>query len=651
MAREEIQMIRHRLIGLATVLFMFSGCIGWSGWCSPLQRLSAQEAATPPETFSILESSTDFDESLPPPALPQASSAASTPEPPNGSGLADEPDPMPESPTNPGDPFANLFLDLSQPDSRSQPTPPNELELNSRADSDPESLPAPIANVAHFPVLPTSDGYTVLLAGPIHEAFIVSTDSLRAAREQTVVATAPPKPVREQAPQSGSGPNELSVPQFVGNKVQWISGYWAWLTDAEKYVWVSGLYRDIPPGRKWVAGAWEQTDGGYHWTNGYWAEAQGNKSAVSPLRQAPPPLRANVPGTPAPDPDSFWIPGQWVVALSGSDAADTQRVALPRESNYRWQPGYWSKREKQWIWQPAHYVHTPTGYLYVSGYWDYEPHFRGQAFAPVIFDLPSLAEAEIVYSPSYPLSRPAAALLHMFSKSDSHHYFYGDFYDRAYVELGYRTWYEDSETESSEGTPLVPLLDFYQWKYGRLGVDFRRSMSRFAHHFRSAPSIRPAAQLETKPELAQRDGLAGQVNAETFDDIVRGYVGGQTVVLLAGMDQRTAAKLMSDSNDTTSSGAPSDTDNSSAVVTASATTSQGATPANAPGADGPTTAQRGAAPSPGAGTARLMVLPGGRIMLAPAAGGPFGPLSPPPGVRLPPPPAPPFGFGSRLRRR
>jgi hypothetical protein len=639
---------------LRLILIFLPFLYAWAGSHSYL-RLSAQELPAPPETFSILESSTKFDESLPLPSPPEESPTDAIPEPPSTIDLSLEPEPMsaPEAKTD--DPFASLFRDPNDATTNDPPATPSELIGETAVNSFEELLPKLNSDRRPLPTLKTDQGYEVLLAGPVHEALLFNMHSLAKELEPIVVTKAPPAKVKEQAPQAGASVDK-NVPQFVGNNAEWIEGYWAWFKEAERFVWVSGLYRDIPPGRVWVAGKWTETNAGYRWTSGYWAEAS-ISVAVAPVRQAPPPPRETEPQSAPPDEDSFWIAGQWLVEQPDKSTDNsTAELKIAREAKFQWQPGFWSKRSKEWIWQPSRYINTPAGYVYVSGYWDYEPHFRGQPFAPVIFDLQESSDAGIVFQPIYPLSRPAAVLLHLFTKSDSIHVYYGDFYDRTYAELGYRLWYETRQSDSAEEGPLDPLLNFYRWKYRNEGLDFTGSMERFANHFRSAPSIRPAMQLKGNPQLADREGLAGEVNAGTFDEIVRGKVGELAAVMLDGSEQRSDAEqrsdianLSRDQPDSSESAAGRPANNSSGVSTASAFVPLQAGRTNV--TNGQETQQsqpRGA--MLGLGTNQLMVLPGGRVIVAPA-NGPLGPPVPPPGMRMPSPPLPPGVFGSRLRRR
>ncbi len=625
------------------LILMFVFLNAWAGSCS-YRHLSAQETHLPPGTFSILESSTELDQSLPPPTPPHESPADATPELPSDIGLSLEPESKsaPEATTD--DPFDSLFKDLDDATNNDPPSSPSELSRETKGNSFDELLPAPISDHTIFPTLKTDQGYELLLAGPVHEALLFNTQMLHDDLEPIVVSTAPPTKVKEQSPKAGESSAVIRVPRFVGNNVQWIDGYWAWIKESQKFVWVSGLYRDIPPGREWVSGGWSESDAGYRWTSGYWAEAD-ISVAVSPV--APPPSRQSAPQSTPPDKDSFWIAGQWLIERPDNIAADPK---IPSQAGYQWQSGFWSKRSKEWIWQPSRYINTPVGYVYVSGYWDYEPHYRGQPFAPVIFDAQETSDDEIAFQPLYPLSRPAAVLLHLFTKSDTTDVFYGDFYDRTYEDLGYRPWYTTRESNAAEEGGLEPVLSFYRWKYRGQGVDFTGSMERFANHFRSAPSIRPATQLKVNPQLAHRDGLAGEVNASTFDEIVRGKIGELAAVMLPGFEQRSEiADLSRDPSDNSVSSAGRPANNSSGVSTASAIESlqRGRTDAT----NGPERQQsQPRLANPGLGTNPLMVLPGGRVIGTPGDG-PLGPPFPPPGMRMPAPPIPSWGFGSRLRRR
>ena len=101
-----------------------------------------------------------------------------------------------------------------------------------------------------------------LVRGPVHEAFAqpFGQDPTPGA----VVPKSPPEPVDEMPPEV--------MPE--GENVEWIPGYWAWDDQRNDFVWVSGLWRAIPPGQRWVPGYWIYYETGYRWRPGYWAPAR-----------------------------------------------------------------------------------------------------------------------------------------------------------------------------------------------------------------------------------------------------------------------------------------------------------------------------------------------------------------------------------------
>src|SRR5579871_4225498 len=84
------------------------------------------------------------------------------------------------------------------------------------------------------------DGVEVLTRGPVHEAFAEAVDANPQATP--AVSKKPPEPIPELPPEQ----------KPEGDKVEWISGYWAWDADRNDYIWVSGFWRTPPPGRVWV---------------------------------------------------------------------------------------------------------------------------------------------------------------------------------------------------------------------------------------------------------------------------------------------------------------------------------------------------------------------------------------------------------------
>lgn len=263
--------------------------------------------------------------------------------------------------------------------------------------------------------------------GPLHEAFAqpIANDPA----ESPVVAKQPPDPVNEAPPDE----------KPEGNDVEWIPGYWAWDDDLGNFLWVSGLWRDMPPGRQWIPGYWQEVEGGYRWIHGMWQAEETQELAYLPQ---PPASLEQGPSSPQPDDNHFWIPGNWVY----------------QNANYQWRPGYWSPFQENWVWIPAHYVLTPGGYVFVPGYWDYEFADRGMVFAPVAFASPPVA----VYTPVVVVNTWQNFFVNLFVGPRRGAYFFGNYYGPTYVTAGIVPWY----SFGSGRRVYDPLYVHYHHRYG-----------------------------------------------------------------------------------------------------------------------------------------------------------------------------------------
>jgi hypothetical protein len=250
------------------------------------------------------------------------------------------------------------------------------------------------------------NGVDVLTRGPVHEAFAEPTDP-------TPTAT----PVVPQQP-SATVPELPPDVRPEGDNVVWIPGYWSWDDESRSFLWVSGIWREVPPDRAWVSGYWQQVEGGWQWVPGYWA-AQ-SVSDVEYLPQPPDPVPEAQP--PAPDAASVYVPGIW----------------MWRENNYYWRPGFYVPYQANWSYIPAHYVYSPYGYVFVEGYWDHPLADRGVLFAPVRFNPALMATANWSYVPQYVLS-PDALMTSLFVRPAAYSYYFGDYFDARYSR-GYIPW-------------------------------------------------------------------------------------------------------------------------------------------------------------------------------------------------------------------
>jgi hypothetical protein len=297
-------------------------------------------------------------------------------------------------------------------------------------------------------------GVEVLTRGPVHEAFAKVT--LSEATPGVVISKGPPGPIEELPPDE----------KPEGANVAWIPGYWTWDDDRNDFIWVSGVWRVMPPDRQWVPGYWAPIQGGYQWTSGFWAQA--GQTEVTYLPPPPEPVEAG-PSSPQPADNYVWSPGCWVW----------------HETRYAWQPGYWLVEEPDWVWVSAHYVWTPGGYVFVPGYWDHDIVHRGVMFAPVYYSTPVYTRPDYYYSPAIVIDLGVIATC-LFVQPRYHHYYFGDYYDRHYEDRGFYPWYSKRATRygydpvyfhyRSERLRHDPDWDVHideQYRYRREHVDAR----------------------------------------------------------------------------------------------------------------------------------------------------------------------------------
>jgi hypothetical protein len=297
-------------------------------------------------------------------------------------------------------------------------------------------------------------GAQVLTRGPVHEAFagIVSYNP----EPGIIVETAPPELIEELPPES----------RPAGDNISWIPGYWAWDDERTDYLWVSGTWRALPPGRQWTTGYWGSTGQGHQWISGYWAD-----SAVQEITYLPkPPVTVEAgPNVAAPSRDHGWTPGSW----------------MWRQERYAWRPGYWAEGRSDWDWIPANYVWTPRGYIFVDGYWDYSFNRRGVLYAPVYFQSNYRSRPGYSYSPVIAIGL-VAMMEHLFLRPRNHHYYFGDYYDRRYRDRGYYSPY----AYQSSRYGYDPVYSYRRWTH-RQDRDWERRYQASYDYRRDHESARP----------------------------------------------------------------------------------------------------------------------------------------------------------------
>jgi hypothetical protein len=270
--------------------------------------------------------------------------------------------------------------------------PPSSEDLNAPPPTPPEEMPE------------------VLTRGPVHESFAEPVNLQ--VQEGLVAPTQPPPNIEETPP--------AEKPQ--GEQYIWVPGYWSWDEDRNSYIWVNGCWRVAPPNMYWVPGYWTQVSDGWEWVAGFWAPVAVKEIEYLP---APPAFEDVQPPVPPPSSDNIWVPPcqYWY-----------QGQYVPRS-------GYWLMAYPGWVWVPSHYVWTPRGYIFVAGYWDYSLERRGVLFAPVYFPRSVYIRPGFSYCPSIVID---IGLLRfsLFTRPRYCHYYFGDYYDDAYLSVGIYPWFE-----------------------------------------------------------------------------------------------------------------------------------------------------------------------------------------------------------------
>jgi hypothetical protein len=330
----------------------------------------------------------------------------------------------------------------------------------------------PASPVPPRPVQPgqADQGLEYLNQGPVHEAYAEPITGQP--QPGPVVPQQPPDPVDEVPPDQ----------KPEGNDVEWIPGYWQWDDQNATFVWVSGIWRDMPLDKEWVPGFWNQVDGGWQWVPGYWADA-GQQDVV--YLPPPPPSIDSGPSVPATNPNDVYVPGVWVY----------------RENRYLWRPGFFIAYNPNWVYIPAHYTWCPAGYVFVEGYWDYPLDNRGLLFAPALINRTLLVQPNWTYTPQYVI--PASSLITaLFVRPAYHSYFFGDYFAPDYQRRGYIPWvdYRIGRAEAD------PLFTHYRYRY-RNNEDFIRGIQTLYTERREGRVARPP---RTVRELAEemRQGRA-----------------------------------------------------------------------------------------------------------------------------------------------
>lgn len=307
------------------------------------------------------------------------------------------------------------------------------------------------------------DNVEILTRGPVHEAFAETI--VFDPEPGLLVPKSPPSPIDELPPDH----------QPEGENISWIPGYWAWDDDRSDFIWVSGIWRSLPPDRQWIPGYWAPSGQGAQWTSGYWADA--NKEEIEYLPEPPATVEVG-PNSPAPSADYRWLPGSWIW----------------QQNRYAWRPGYWAPGQDDWNWIPARYVWTPRGYVFVDGYFDYNVDRRGVLYAPIYFKSNIYTQSSFRFSPVTVIS-PSVFVNHLFLRPTYGHYYFGDYYGRNYLNQGYSPWFSYHNQHSG----YDPFYAQQGWKH-RADHLWNQRMETAYSRRRDNEKIRPPHDMRSQHE-------------------------------------------------------------------------------------------------------------------------------------------------------
>jgi hypothetical protein len=316
---------------------------------------------------------------------------------------------------------------------------------------------------------PINAPYVIQTRGPVHEAF--AEPILYDPEPGFLIGYRPPEPLDEVPP---------PIYPVSSGQVTWIPGYWAWDDDRDNFLWVSGIWRNIPPGRQFVPGYWLELTTGFQWVSGFWISDAAE--FVQYLPQPPESLERG-PTSDPPEPGAVWVPGTW----------------LWHDVGYLWRPGYWTRYQEGWVWTPDHYVWAPSGYIFVNGYWDYSLTRRGLLFAPIYVTTAAVEAPRFVYRPSVVVNI-GVLISDLFARPRYTHYYFGDYYERDYFRAGIYPAYAFYDSDfgydpifatyvATQRVPRSEVLERFRGEY---------------RYLRDNPRVRPPRTFRGFQELASR---------------------------------------------------------------------------------------------------------------------------------------------------
>ena len=108
---------------------------------------------------------------------------------------------------------------------------------------------------------------------------------------------------------------------------------------------------------------------------------------------------------------------------------------------------------------PSHYVWTPRGYVFAEGHWDYALERRGVLFAPVYLPRHVRERPRFTYSLSIVVDI-GMLRVSLFTCPRYSHYYFGDYYDDAYLRVGIYPRFESERRH----TWYDPIYEHDRWR-------------------------------------------------------------------------------------------------------------------------------------------------------------------------------------------
>jgi hypothetical protein len=322
--------------------------------------------------------------------------------------------------------------------------------------------------VGQQPPMPPEElpsGSEVQTRGPVHEAF---DEPVTIQAQAGVVAPIQPPPNIQEVPPAD---------RPEGDGYVWVPGYWAWDADRNDFIWVSACWRVAPPNMYWVPGYWTPVTGGWEWVPGFWAPV--SPEGINYLPAPPASVDIEPPGPP-PYSDRVWVPGCWYWY----------------QDQYVRRAGYWLRAQPGWVWVPSHYQWSPRGYVFLQGHWDYAMDRRGVLFAPVYFPSSVYGRVGFSFTPNIAIDL-GLLVVNLFAYPRYSHYYFGDYYDDAYVRIGIfprfdcerrHTWYD-------------PSYQYDRWHDGRTDPQWEEHRRQDYDRRRADAALRPPRtyrEMETR---------------------------------------------------------------------------------------------------------------------------------------------------------